>query len=338
MDKFVEVYKGTPPDVCVCDQALRILPNVDWAIFFMTGGDTEPRRENYIAMCRSTDGGDTWGKKETVLKFEDKACTLSEAYVHGSEIRIMVSTHSGNFGDWENFVLTSKDNAATWLPPVPFEAMPRRAFLRNLYISTWGTWYLPYQTYNTDAVDDLAVSPLEDGSHSEAYNGVLMSDDEGRTWTLSDPTGPTAGWAENNVVELSDGTMVMLIRADGTGTLKRSMSSDKGMTWTETMSVEIANPSSKFRLHRLHDGRIVLVHNPNILHGVRNPLGVWMTDDDMKHWRFKRVICDNEGQLQYPDGFVDEESSHVHIAFDHNRNTLVYLSTTLPDVMRLKFK
>ena len=59
MDKFIHVYKGSPPDHCVCDQALRQLPNGDWVIIFMTGGDHEPRIENYIAVCRSKDRGAT---------------------------------------------------------------------------------------------------------------------------------------------------------------------------------------------------------------------------------------------------------------------------------------
>ncbi|NOZ21911.1 MAG: exo-alpha-sialidase [Planctomycetes bacterium] len=374
-DKLAAVYTGTPPDVCVCDQALRIMPNGDWVIIFMTGGDTEPRKENYIALCRSTDKGQSWGDKETVLKFDDKACTLSEVYAHEDQVRVHVTVHDGNFGHWENFTITSKDSGKTWEDPVPFEPMPKRAFIRNLYASTWGTWYLPFHSYvpvpdepdeetETDAATegeaeaegeakaesdadvesapepevDLDVSPLEDGSHQRAHVGVLMSDDQGETWTASEVTGPIAGWAENNVVELSDETLVMLIRADGTGNLQRSTSSDKGNTWSEPEGLEIPNPSSKFRMHRLSDGRIVLVHNPNVLHGVRNPLAVWMTDDDMRQWRFKKVICDMEGQLQYPDGFVDEEAGRVHIAFDHNRNTLMYLATNLPDVMGFKLK
>jgi hypothetical protein len=73
----VHVYKGAPPDICVCDQALRRLPNGEWAIFFMTGGDTEPRKENYIAVCRSKDRGVTWTKPEEVLHYPGMACTLS---------------------------------------------------------------------------------------------------------------------------------------------------------------------------------------------------------------------------------------------------------------------
>jgi hypothetical protein len=42
MDRFAHVYKGSPPDHCVCDQALRQLPNGEFAIVFMTGGVPAP--------------------------------------------------------------------------------------------------------------------------------------------------------------------------------------------------------------------------------------------------------------------------------------------------------
>jgi len=328
-DMFVHVYKGTPPDHCVCDQALRQLPNGDWAIFFMTGGDHEPRKDNYIAVCRSADRGKTWTRPQPVLRFPDKACLLSEVIVHHEQVRIFGVSHGGRFEDWRNFTITSNDNGRTWGDPVPFDPMPRRTFVRNLYISTWGEWFLPYQTYDT--VPEPAASPLNDGSHKKALNGVLVSSDEGRTWTRSADCGPTPGWAENNVVELSDGRLVMLIRADGQGCLLRSESSDRGRTWSAPQRSDVGNPGSKFRLYRLSTGRIVLVHNANPTPGVRNPLALWASDDDMQTWPHRRVLVDFPGRLQYPDGFVDEEAGYVHFAFDYNRHDLIYVGAKLPD-------
>jgi len=57
--------------------------------------------------------------------------------------------------------------------------------------------------------------------------------------------------AENNVVELSDGRLVMLIRADSTGYLKHSESLDRGCSWSMPELTKIPNPGTKFRLHRL---------------------------------------------------------------------------------------
>ena len=329
MDKLKHVYKGSPPDHCVCDQALRQFPNSDWGIIFMTGGDHEPRRENYIAMCRSKDRGATWSKAEKVLRYDDRACLLSEVIIHGQEIRIIAESHLGRFEDWRVMVLTSRDNGDTWDEPVPFTPMPRRAFMRNLYVSTWGEWFLPFQSYDT--MPDATVSPLKDGSFKQALNGVLISDDEGRTWTKSADIGPTAGWAENNVVELRDGRLIMLVRADGSGHIKRSESTDRGRTWSPAGPTDIPNPGTKFRLHRLCTGRIALVHNPNPKCGVRNPLALWTSDDDMTTWSHKRVLTDFPGQLQYPDGFLDEEEGYVHFAFDYNRHDLIYVGAKLPE-------
>lgn len=327
-DRMVHVYKGSPPDHCVCDQVLRMLPDGSWAIIFMTGGDHEPRKANYIAMCRSNDRGKTWSRKETVLRYEDRACLLSEVIVDGGEIRMMAVTHGGTFENWRNVVVTSRDNGKTWDTPVPFEPLPRRVFVRNLYRASWGEWILPYQSYDTVANPD--ASPLKDGSHKQARNGVLISSDHGKTWTRSTETGSVAGWAENNVVELRDGRLVMLIRADGLGCLLRSDSADRGRTWSKAERSDIPNPGSKFRLHRLSTGRIILIHNPNGRPGVRNPLALWASDDDMRSWSHKRVPVDFPGQLQYPDGFVDEHEGYVHFAFDYNRHDLIYVGAKLP--------
>ena len=328
MDHRAHVYKGSPPNHCVCDQALRQLPNGDWGIIFMTGGKHEPELANHIAMCRSRDRGATWSPPETVLRFDDRACLLSEVIVYGEEIRIMGESHLGRFEDWQVFVLTSRDSGETWEKPVPFTPLPRRTFIRNLYISTWGEWFLPFQSYDTMA--DPTASPLVDGSFKRAVNGVLVSNDEGRTWEKSAETGPTPGWAENNLVELGDGRLVMLIRADQTGALKQSESTDRGRTWSSPVPTAIPNPGTKFRLHRLSTGRIVLIHNPNPKPGVRNPLALWTSDDDMETWSHRRTLIDFPGQLQYPDGFVDADEVYVHFAFDYNRHDLIYVGAKLP--------
>ena len=192
---------------------------------------------------------------------------------------------------------------------------------------SWGEWLLPLQTYDT--VEDAVASPLRDGSFKNAYNGALISGDEGATWTRSELTGPLCGWAENNFVELSDGLLVMLIRADRTGVIYRSGSADRGRTWSPPTPTEIPNPGSKFRLHKLSDGRIVLVHNANSRAGT--DLSLWVSDDDMATWGYKRLLTDFPGPLQYPDGFVDEKEEYVHFAFDYNRHDVIYWAAKLPD-------
>ncbi len=327
-DRLVHVYKGTPGDHCVCDQALRPVSEDEWVIVFMTGGDHEPQKENYIALCRTTDAGATWSKPEPVLAYEDRGCLLSEVIVLNGVMTIFGHSHEGRFEDWRVFTFASKDGGRTWSDPVPFEPLPRRTFIRNLYVATWGTWYLPFQSY--DVADDPMPSHLDDGSFQQGVNGVLISEDEGATWTKSAIVGPQAGWNEANLVEIGDGRLVMLCRADGTGRLSRSESKDRGRTWSAWADTDIPNPGTKFRLHRLSDGRIVLIHNPNATLRVRNPLAMWISDDDMVSWNYKRTITDFPGQLSYPDGFVTEDESFVHFAFDYNRHDLIAVSSPIP--------
>ena len=336
-DRKALVYKGLAANQTCCDQTLRMLPSGEWVVIFMTGGTIEPELANFVALCRSRDQGQTWGALEPVLRFPDRGCTLSEVVLEGDAVIVFVTTHAGYFDQWRNYTITSRDGAHTWSAPEPFAPLPRRGFVRNLYRTSWGEWVLPYQCYETTGDPD--ASPLKDGTFKQAWNGVFVSGDGGATWTASARVRGRY-WAENNVVELRDGRLVMLVRADGTGCLWRSDSRDRGRTWSEPAPTAIPNPGAKFRLFRLRDGRIALVHNPNaqtshpnskhyaLCH--RNPLALWVSNDDLQTWGHQRVLTDFPGHLAYPDGVVDAAEEYVHFAFDYNRHDVIYWGARLP--------
>lgn len=337
-DRKALVYKGMPPNIACSDQTLRILPNGEWVTVFMTGGSVEPDPANFVALCRSTDKGETWGPLETVLRVENKGCTPAEVLVHGGEIVVFITIHDGCFEKWTNCTVRSRDNGRTWGEPEPFSPLPRRGFVRTVYRASWGDWIAPFQYY--EPTGDPDASPVKDGSFENMWVGALISHDQGRTWTKSQLVRGRC-WAENNVVELRDGRLVMLIRADGTGYLWRSESKDRGRTWSDPVQTEIPNPGSKFRLFRLRDGRIVMIHNPNSQtwhpnskHYAlcnRNPLAMWISSDDTRTWGYQRILTDFPGQLAYPDGVVDEAEGFVHFTFDYNRHNVIYWGARLPD-------
>ena len=282
------------------------------------------------------------GDLETVLQFEDRASLFTEAYVHDGTITMIVQTHAGDFSDWRVWTIKSTDNAHTWSEPEPFELLPRRTFIWNRCVTSWGEWVLPFQTYDT--MEDPIPAPHKDGSFKRAESGALVSSDEGRTWQLSNRVGPTSGWAENNIVELSDGRLVMFIRADGTGCLSRSESTDRARIWSAPMPTDIPNPGTRFRLYRLSGGRIALLHNPNSRTShpnskrqcqvARNPLALWISDDDMQTWAYQRILTNFPGMLAYPDGVVDENEKYVHFTFDYNRHDVIYIGAKLPEVRK----
>ncbi|MFO7947358.1 MAG: sialidase family protein [Armatimonadota bacterium] len=324
MDRSAVVYRGHPPDLVCVDQALRILHDGRWVVIFMTGGAGEPQQDNHIVISVSEDEGASWSSPENLLRYDDRACLLSEVFVDGERLLMFASTHDGRFADWRCWTVESHDGGRSWDAPRPLEPLPRNTFVRNRFCTSWGEWIFPVQTYRPPKNVDGLPEILNHG-----FNGALITCDGGNTWELSNMVGPTRGWVENNIVELSDGRLVMLIRADGTGHLLRSESKDRGRSWSAPQATDIPNPGAKFRLHRLSDGRICLVHNPD--RSQRHPLALWISSDDMQTWQYRRVLVDFPGRLSYPDGVVDADETYIHFAFDYNRHDVIYIGAKLPD-------
>jgi len=339
MDKKSLVYKGSIPNHCCCDQALCLLPGGRMVVVFMTGGNKEPEVDNHLRCCWSDDGGRTWSKPREILRFPNRGCCMSQMIVRDDgELTVFANPHDGRFERWDVCTISSRDGGESWSEPRTFEPMPRRAFIRNIIFTSWNEWLMPVQSYaNAGRWEE---SHLDDDSMQRPENGVLISQDKGKTWECSAMVRGANGWAENNIVELSDGRLVMLIRSDGAGVLLRSESTDRGRNWSAPARTTIPNPGSKFRLFKLRDGRIILIHNPNgLTHHInnqpgaqvtRNPLSMWISNDDLQSWGDKRDLTDFPGMLAYPDGMVDAEEQYVHLVFDYNRHDVIYWAAAIP--------
>lgn len=155
--------------------------------------------------------------------------------------------------------------------------------------------------------------------------GVMLSDDGGETFRLRGYLrGGTHGLLlEPRVVELSNGKVIMLIRSQRDGFLWRSESSDGGETWTPAVRSDIPNPAAKVNILRHSDGRIFLIHNPTTHEGAimggRNPLSLWVSEDDMKTWSIKLDLVKDHMtgvSLNYPDGFIDEAAGCIRMFWE----------------------
>lgn len=353
-DRSSIAYDGVTPNRMVCDTTLRELADGSWVLMILAGGDFEPSPENYTGLTRSTDQGRSWSPLEPVDTGLPRSGTtlgqcVTELRIQGGRATAYLSTHSQTWGrDWQSWQLHSDDGCRTWSKPEP---MPGRlagfTFIRNHIVTRDGRILLPFQHYQGPGSDVPPPPPEPKPWHgalrhyvSNPRNGVLMSRDGGRTWSEHGDIRLTAddryhGWAENNIVELSDGRIAMIIRADRLGgVLYYAESRDGGLTWPAMATpTTIPNPGSKATLYPLGGDAVAMLHNPNPKR--RMPLALWISFDGMKTWPYQRVLVPEssdgpKGNLNYPDGFVSKDRQWLHFAYDDNRHRAVHYSAKLP--------
>ncbi len=338
-------YDGFTPNKMVCDTTLRELPDGSWILFMLAGGDTEPSPLNYTGVTRSPDHGKTWTPLERFdVGFPREGRTIgqgpTELMILGQRCTLFFSTHSKHWAnDWRSWYLTSDDSFKTWSKP--FEVSGRlkeRTFMRKHIMTKDGRIMVPFQHY-VGPDDEQDKAPL-DRAFTNPRNGVLISSDNGKSWSEHGdirltPNDRYFGWAENDLFEHPDGRITMVIRGDGLGgMLYKAESRDGGLTWPEFASVTpIPNPGSKTTLYNLGGDTVAILHNPNPRH--RSPMALWISFDGMKTWPYQRVLqqesCDGpKGRMNYPDGFVSQDKQWLHFAFDDNRHRAVHYSAKLP--------
>lgn len=345
-DREVVIFDGKPPNQLACDTTLRRMPDGSWLMVMLGGGHTEPLPQNRIYLTRSSDQGKTWSTVEPIdlgIKTTNPTTALvpTELMVHHRRCTMFVATHDGTFADWKEWMTHSDDSGRTWseLERAPGR-LHHRTFIRNSIVSHDGRILLPFQHYTkvgeTRSISkDRRFSPPQD-----PRNGVLISNDRGKTWTEHGNIRITDddhyhGWAENNIVELADGRIAMIIRADRLGgVLYYAESADGGRTWPALATkTEIPNPGSKATLYSLGGDAVAILHNPNPRH--RSPLALWISYDGMKTWPYHRVLVGESsdgptGRLNYPDGFVSSDRQWLHFAYDDNRHRAILYSAKLP--------
>lgn len=326
-----------------------------------TGGFCEPTDGNFTMLALSEDDGLTW-KDAGRFEHPTRGLFTTELFVAGeNEVHAFIQTYDSWrwFAHNQVFRSVSRDGGASWTTPqsVPGGVPPgwlnvgiRHSSGRWIIPLTWpeligGEWSeptagrapsegkaglrtLPILEMPRDVESWTRYAEANAWCHRNHHYaaGALISDDNGATFRLH---GYLKGGAENHlmepqVVELSDGSVVMLLRSMSEGRLLKSVSRDGGLTWSPLERTEIPNPSSKVNVLRHSDGRIFLLHNPvedttNQM-SLRNPLSLWVSYDDMATWAVKmdvvRRSTDSGAGLNYPSGFLDEEADALRFVWE----------------------
>src|SRR5690606_26988460 len=148
---------------------------------------------------------------------------------------------------------------------------------------------------------------------------AMYSDDDGKTWKRSESIlrtgggGFESGASEPTVVELLDGRLWMLIRAQ-TGFLWQSFSTDRGATWSPAEESILPSSNSPATMLRLKSGEIAVAWNAHVHSNyARQSLVVGLTRDG-KTFRGLR-------EIDFTDFTSDPKASIPHVTYSYLTET-----------------
>ena len=152
---------------------------------------------------------------------------------------------------------------------------------------------------------------------------------------LIGPDIPKRGFDEHHIIELKDGRLWCLVRAEyGIG---ESFSDDMGQTWSPGQDSGLGGPNSRFFIRQLHSGSLLLVNhaqNPETGEFSRSHLTAYISEDDGQSWQ-GGLLLDERIAVSYPDGCQDADGN-IWIIYDHQRyreGDILFAKFTEQDVL-----
>ena len=253
-----------------------------------------------IASRISSDKGETWTSEDEVLAVNEadpEGNVMSVSMLRLRDGRIALFYLQKIPGDSEKIATrimmkTSSDEGKNWSSETDCTAgMPLMYRVVNngrvIRLSS-GRILIPVAWHKFHGTGDYDLD-----SDAELY--CLYSDDEGASWKesegfyIDDEDGSRVSTQEPGVIELKDGSVLMYIRAN-TGYQWYATSRDGGQTWDEQRHAPYTGPLAPSTMHRLRDGRLLLVWNnhegrPELTAiGARTPLTLAVSSDEGASW------------------------------------------------------
>jgi hypothetical protein len=164
------------------------------------------------------------------------------------------------------------------------------------------------------ALPGRIILPVYDENTWESR--MLISDDDGGSWRLTDPIISPPGNIHACLARLSDGRLLAYLRPGGQrGFIWRTESSDQGETWSTPMPTTLPNPNSGIDLLRLRSGRLLLAFNNS--QTSRTPLKLALAEED-EHWGGIQTIEDGPGEFSYP-ALAQTDDEQIHMVYTYQR-------------------
>jgi predicted neuraminidase len=332
-------------------------PNGDLLCTWLSGTDSEPATDNCVLMSRSSDRGKTWSEPIILIPAGEMAGAITSISTTEDGRLLLFGAHwpsEEHYTVWHYFRMESMDSGMTWSEPValnfhdnhlafggPIRLSNGESLFPAMFFEKRGKPLVgPVSVLSRCSSEEeaLSIPTSEEGTGGEKFSTHL----HGCSVLIASHTDARdlkehgridnrpLGLLEPTCVQLRDGRIVMLMRAEFGGYLWRSESSDNGRTWSDAWQTDIPNPTSLANLIRLEDGRLALLHNA--VGGVvgerspRDPLSIWISDDELMSWSIRANVIQG-GYLAYPNPVLID--GQLHFAYDHNRRQVRFAEVTI---------
>jgi Neuraminidase (sialidase) len=261
-----------------------------------TGDSRSDHAPAFLAGRYSSDGGNTWTTEdEVIIENEGTMNVMSVTLLRLQNDDIaLFYLRKNSMSDCTPLMRISKDEAKSWSDPVQCISDKKGYFVVNND--------RVIQLKNGRILMPVSLHKTEDSEYSNSGRlWCYYSDNNGLTWQVSEEIlkADTVITQEPGIIELNNGDIMMLIRANG-GIQYQSFSKDKGETWSFAEPSKINSPLSPASIARNPKTKdLVLVWNnngekgPGYFKGKRNPLTIAISKDEGKTWQNIRNIEDN---------------------------------------------
>jgi predicted neuraminidase len=310
------------PSPCVQNHAANLmqLANGDIACVWF-GGTMEGMGDISIYAARLPADGRQWSE----------AVKLSDDPEHSEQNPLLFNAPDGQLwllhtsqpsGDQDKALVKRRVSAAGTLDLGRTDTLLQKAgtFVRQpLVVNGKGEWLLP--------VFYCRTAPGGRWRGDDDSSAVLVSGDEGRSWTRRDVPDST-GAVHMNILPAQNGRLVAFFRSRYADNVMISRSDDDGWSWTAPQATELPNNNSSIQAIRLKSGRIAIIYDHNsatlsserrqslydeigsggdagtrpasggrkAIWGVpRAPLVVALSEDDGESFPFRRIVENGSG-------------------------------------------
>ena len=237
-------------------------------------------------------------------------------------------------------VVKSTDDGKTWGKPLNLTEMCKR--------QEWWLW-APAPGNGITMTDGTLVFPTQGrDATGKPFSNITFSKDGGRTWQTSNPAlDVPAGTTECAVVELSDGSLMLNMRAnsnrgnEGADNGRAiSITTDLGESWREhsTSFRALPEPTCMASLYKHTytvkgvQKQVLLFLNPNSKIA-RDHITLKVSFDDGHSWPAKYWILLDEGRGRGYSCITSVDEDHIGVLYEGSRADLVFQKIPLADLL-----